>query len=818
MPQSSTARSPALGSLGAGIFLTSLGVLLLEVALTRIFSFTIWYHFAYLTISVALLGFGAAGSILAAYPGLLDDPAKLLRRSCLLAGVGVIIALVVVSAVPLDPLSVLRDRAQLLNLIIYYVVVTIPFLASGFAIAGTLTIAPERVARLYFYDLVGAGLACFLVVPLIWWLGTPTTVALSTAAFAIAAIAYTSRPSARLVAAAVVVAIAGVAIGTRVDFTPGRNKFISIHMATGARPVFHRWTPINRVDAVAWDDAKQNTRTGYRDWGSSKKYDGPGLNFRMIGYDGDSCASMYRFDGDPKELEWFHHHVFKAPYVVKPEPEVLIIGVGGGTDILNAIANRAKRIVGIELNPITVELGKRDYADYNGGIFNRPEVTMIAAEGRNYLRSHSDTYDMIEINSVDTLSALSSGAYVLSESYLYTSDAVSDYLAHLKPGGVFAMAMGDFNVPGQPARHTVRLLSNVRRALLERGVTRPETHVAVIGSREGVAMAHTLVKTEPFTPEEIQRLDAFVAAEDFTFWTRPDKRVEHDAATILWADDAERDRFYDTADLNFRATTDESPFFFNFYKWTSLARHSGELDAARTFATGQIVLVIMLLQSLIFASLLILAPLLRLRGALSDVPRLIGYVLYFVALGLGFILLEISFIQRFVLYLGYPTYALSVVLFSLLSFTGLGSYFSGRIDIPERTLPRLWIALAVLSVAYLVGLPPFFGVTLGAGLAVRIAISIALLAPLGIVLGMFFPLGIRMVTEVSRQFVPWAWAINGCATVVGTILAVIAGITWDFRGVTLLALAIYGAGVAGALWARGARVSAVAEPRAAHSA
>ncbi len=560
------------------------------------------------------------------------------------------------------------------------------------------------------------------------------------------------------------------------------------------------------MDAVQWNEIKQNARTGYRDWGSSKRYDGPGSHFMMIGYDGDSCASMYRFGGDKKELEWFHHHVFKAPYLLRERPEVLIIGVGGGTDILNAIANDASRIVGVELNPVTVWLGKGPYAEYSGGIFNRPEVTMVAAEGRNYLRSHPGSYDIVEINSVDTLSALSSGAYVLSESYLYTADAVVDYLAHLKPGGVFAMAMGDFNVPGHQARHTLRLLANARRALHERGVASPERHVAVIASLEGVAMAHTLVKNEPFTAEEISRLDAFVAREDFAYWQRPDRRIEHDAATVLWADDTEREAFYQSADLNLRATTDESPFFFNFYKWRSLARRAGELDSARTFATGQIVLVIMLVQSIVFATLLVLAPLVRLRRGLAGVPRRAGYVLYFVALGLGFIFLEISFIQRFVLYLGYPTYALSVVLFSLLSFTGIGSYCAGRIRPPyERVLPALLAVLAALTVAYLVGLQLIFDATLGLALPMRIVIAVALLAPLGITLGMFFPLGVTMVAEVNRQFVPWAWGINGCATVVGTILAVIVAITWDFRGVSLLALAIYGAGVSGMLWARAAR-------------
>jgi hypothetical protein len=790
--------------LSRGIFCAAFGVLLLEVALTRIFSFTIWYHFAYLTISVALLGFGAAGSILAAFPTLLQQPSRLLRWSSVVAAAGVPVALLAVAALPLDPLSVLKEGQQFANLLVYYVVVSIPFLAGGVAVAGALSAAPERVTRLYFYDLVGAGLACLLVVPLIWTFGTPVAVSVSTVAFALAAIAYDPRPTPRAIALAASLAVLGLAVGSFVDFTPGRNKFISVHLASGAAPIFHRWTPINRVDAVAWDENQQTTRTGYRAWGDSKAYDGPGQHFRMIGYDGDSCASMYRFTGDRAELEWFLHHIFRAPYVVRNDrPEVLIIGVGGGTDILSAIANDAKRIVGVELNPVTIALGQGPYAEYNGGIFNRPEVTMVAAEGRHYLRSHEDRYDVIEINSVDTLSALSSGAYVLSESYLYTADAVNDYLAHLRPQGVFAMAVGDFNTEAWRPRHTLRLLSNVRQALLERGVSDPRKHVVVIASREGLAMAHTLVKNEPFTAEEMARLDAWVDAEGFDYWQRPDTRVAHDAARILWDDDEGREAFYRAEDLNFRATTDESPFFFNFYKWRKLWRRSNELDAARTFATGQIVLVLMLLQSLAFAALLILAPLIRLRKGLQGIPRRGGYVLYFLALGLGFIFLEISFIQRFVLYLGYPTYALSVVLFSLLSFTGIGSFCAGGVmrSAPHRALPWLLAVLVAVTGAYLVGLTPTFNATLGLALPWRIAIAVILLAPLGLILGMFFPIGITIVASVHDRFVPWAWGINGCATVVGTILAVIVAITWSFTVVSVLALAIYALGVGGMLWA-----------------
>ncbi len=808
-----TPQGPARArpNLAAGIFFTSFGVLLLEIALTRIFSFTIWYHFAYLTISVALLGFGSAGSMLVAFPTLLDDPSRLMRRACTWAAIGVVLVIAVVSAVPLEPLAVLRDRRELVNLVVYYVVVTVPFLASGFAVAGVLSVAPERVARLYFFDLVGAGLACLLVAPLIWWLGTPVVVALSATAFALAALVFAVRPSVTLTVAAAGAAVLAVVLATRVEFRPAATKWISAHYFVGAQSIYHRWTPINRVDVVAWDEAKQDTSSSYRTWGVSPKFQGPAPNFRMIGYDGDSCAVMYHLNGDPKQLEFLQHHVLRVPYLNHEHPDVLIIGVGGGADVLNAVGNHAHRIVGVELNPVTVALDTGPYDAYTGGIFTRPEVTMVAAEGRHYLRSHDDRYDVIEINGVDTLSALSSGAYVLSESYLYTTDAVGDFLAHLKPGGVFAQAVSDLDIPEMRPRHAFRLASNVRRALLARGVAAPERHVVMVANRSEIPLIHTLVKNEPFTPEEIARLDAYVEAEGFVFWQRPDRRVAHDAARIFWADDAEREAWYGGEDLNLRATTDESPFFFSFYKWLRLPRRAREVDAARTLATGQIVLAIMLVQSMVSAVVLILAPLLRVRGRGRPVPRRAGYLAYFVALGVGFIFLEISFIQRFVLYLGYPTYALSVVLFSLLTFTGIGSFASGLLQRPdERALRRGLVVLACIVTAYLLGLKPLFDTTLGASLPVRVAISIALLAPLGIVLGTFFPIGVTMVAAMDRHLVPWAWAANGCATVVGTILAVILAITFDFRLVTLAALAVYTAGVTAISWARRAPSTAPA--------
>lgn len=784
----------------AGIAAAAGAVLMLEIGLTRVFSYTIWYHFAYLTISVALLGFGASGSVLSAWPSL-RERRGLLSWCVILCQLGILFCLVVVDATSLDPLSIATDPLQLLRLLLYYIAVAAPFFAGGFLIAVPLQTYATFVSRLYFWDLVGAGLACGSIVPLIWWLGTPVATALSTVVLAFAAWAY-AEPGIRLrqTALAGVVAVLAVGFAATAAFAPASTKFVQKLLGQPNAMLAHsRWTPINRVDVVSFDPPQE---TGsYLNWGISPLYRGGAPAYYMIGNDGHSCAVMYNWDGDFSSLDFLQHHVLRVPYLLLDRPEVVAIGLGGGVDVLNALRNRARSVVGVEINPVTVHAGRYIFREFNGNILNHPNVETVVAEGRSFLRSRDAKYDLVEINSVDTLSALFTGAYVLSESFLYTADAVEDYLDHLKPGGIFAMAVGDIVAPGVLPRHTLRLASIVRRALERRGVEHPARHVMIVGSGGGLPFTHTLVKDDPFTPEEVAAVEAFVLQERFKFWHRPDRNLQTLAAKILTWPSGRLEEFYGRQQLNLTPTTDESPFFFNFYKWRTLARAAtySFLAYDRTLATGQIVLVIMLLQSVVFSGLLIFLPLRRVplaRGGRTS--QHLSLLVYFTALGAGFILIEISFIQRFVLFLGYPTYSLTVVLLSLLVSTGFGSLLTERVQSDfERALPvRLGLLLGLVTL-YLVGIPRLFDSLLGAPLAFRIGVSMALLVPLGLLLGSFFPLGVRMAERVNPRLVPWGWAVNGCATVVGTLVAVMVGMTWSFTAVTVAAIGIYALGVGG---------------------
>jgi len=287
-----------------------------------------------------------------------------------------------------------------------------------------------------------------------------------------------------------------------------------------------------------------------------------------------------------------------------------------------------------------------------------------------------------------------------------------------------------------------------------------------------------------------------VAAMGFQVWAMPGMEGSALHTRYIATPPAERDAFRRTLPLVITPTSDDNPFFFNFYTWASLPKHLGAIDVGHTEATGQLILATMLVVAVVLSVALILAPLFAFQRQGLDTQGRWGFILFFTAIGLGFILIEISFVQKFVLFLGYPTYSLTVVLCALLTSSGIGSYLTGRMQsAPEQRLLPLLAALAAVCVSYLLLLTPLFHTFLGSPFAVRVAIASITLVPLGLVMGMFFPSGIQLVRRANPLFVPWAWAVNGCASVVGTILAVILAMSNGFHFVTGLALAIYAIGV-----------------------
>ena len=576
-------------------------------------------------------------------------------------------------------------------------------------------------------------------------------------------------------------------------FETGRDKFIAPFAESGTAYETH-WSAIFRTDLIGSAEG-EITEGGYRVSGASPRFEGPSPPYRVIFHDGAAAALMYGVaDGELAPFEMFRHHVLTTPYLLVDEPEVLVIGVGGGADIVNALVNGARSVRGIELDPFTVELIRERHGGFTGGLFDRDDATLVVSEGRHFLRSTEDRFDLIQLTGVDTLAALSSGAYILAENYLYTAEAFGEYLARLRPGGVLSVAAIDHHPGLGYSRHALRFGSLAFEALKRRGVARPQDHIAVVSEGQGRALFEVLVRLEPFRADEIARLERFLADEGLEPWYLPGReRAQVPAFRTLFEGAAGGGASYlDKTFLDLSAPTDDRPFFFSFYKWRHLFDHRDEIDPGHLLATGQLVLVLILGVAIVFSVGAIALPLLRSRGDARDLPGRAGFLGYFAALGAGFIFAEISFVQRFLLFLGYPTYSLTVILFSFLTAAGAGAAWSGRLpDDPRRVLPALVALLTALVIGYAVVTPPLFRALLAAPFPVRVAVTFALCAPLGAVLGTFFPYGLRLVSAFSRDFSAWAWAVNGCLSVVGSVAAIMIATTFGFQVVLALVLAIY---------------------------
>jgi hypothetical protein len=437
--------------------------------------------------------------------------------------------------------------------------------------------------------------------------------------------------------------------------------------------------------------------------------------------------------------------------------------------------------------------------DVSDGFFRQPAVRLAAGDGRHFVRTTDDRFDLVQITAVDTLAAEFSGAYVLAENYLYTAEAFEEYLSHLAPGGILSIALGDLN-PDAP-RAAGRMVSVAWEALRARGIADPGRHIAVIDSR--MLYVEILVRAEPFDAAQVARLAAHAARMQFAPLWLPGGTGHPVYRRLVEATGAERERLLAELPFLVGPTTDDDPFFFSFFRWRDLF-DPGTLTPAHTTALGQIVLGALLVTLSALGAVFVLAPLLVRRRQVRGAGRAaVGILVYFLAVGIGFMLFEISFIQRFVLFLGYPTYSLTVTLFALLVFLGCGSFLSRRWVGRERVaLPVAVCLIAALALFYIEGLAGLQARFLGSSLMVRAAVTTAVIAPLGLVLGLFLPLGIRQAAAVHADLIPWAWGVNGCASVTGGVLAVVLATSFGFRTVWILSIVVYALGVAALLLAK----------------
>ena len=787
------------------IFLISLATILLEVSYTRVFSFKLVYYFTYLIIGISLLGLGAGGVFVAVSRRLRHTPpARLVSTCSFVAAAAVLLGYLVVAGTHLNAFELVASAAahhfsvalpDLARLTLICAALFTPFFAAGLAVATVFSTQTQRINRLYFADLLGAGLGCAVSVPLMRAISPPGCIQLAGLFFSLAAVRPAAArfrslliPIAPLAAALLLVTLVPSLLP---DPVPDRIKTMSDEHIR-RKVVFSRWSPVFRVDVVPLSEALPAIS------GLPAGSPPEGL---LLGHDGAWGSILMRFDGDVSSLGRYDTNERSYPFkVLAPAPRVVIIGAAGGNEILASLYYHAAHVTAVELNPVTISLLTTQFRDYSGRLAEDGRVTLVNAEGRAFLRSHPEHYDLIWFVAPDSYAAMnaaSAGAFVLSESYLYTAEMIVEALDHLTPDGVVCAQFGEFEFERKPNR-TVRYLSTAREGFRRLDIEDFGRHVLVATSSGWVFSASTiLLKRSPFTEDDVRRFventavlpDAMVRHA----WTRPDG--DDPVGKVISLPEPALKALYREYPFDVRPVTDDAPFFWHFVPFLRSGMRIGNPEGG----LGERLLQLLLAVATVFALAFLLAPLVMIRDQWRLIPYKAKAAVYFAALGVGFMFLEVTLIQKLTLFLGYPTYSLTVTLFALLLSTGVGSLVSETYTAPRhRLLGLLAGSLGLLVLFYAYGLAPLLHRGFGWPFGVRVAVAIVLLAPLGLCLGAFMPLGLRAVAAVTphrEAFVAWAWAVNGFFSVVASILSTILSMTVGFNAVMLTALAVYLIGI-----------------------
>jgi hypothetical protein len=758
-------------SLLAGLFLVCLANMLLEIVVTRLFSAMMFYHFTFLAVALALFGIAASGVyVFVSGERLAGDVRGEMAKATRRFAICTLLAVAYAMANPMDIIIVTGSNAipaftsrQAWQLIFLVGITALPFFYAGLVVSLALSYLRQDTNRVYAWDLAGAAAAALLIGVVLSLVGGPTAVLVALALALVAAALFEGKGTARWWWAAAGVGLVVVNLAVPLIRVP-TTKGVKVEATR-----FERWNAFSRVTV---DD----TRTIKIDASAATHVEdlrtlAPGLQAREISALG---------------------HAMFAP----PAASALIIGPGGGRDVLHALSAGVGHVTGVEINPIIAEqIMKGEYREVSGGLYLDPRVTIVVDDGRSFVRRSEERYDVVQASLVDTWAATAAGAFALTENALYTVEAFDDYLDHLTDRGIVTITRWHTGAGGE----TARLLLLAAAALEDHGVPAGQARKHMIYARQN-GLGTMILKRTPITPEELARVETVCKANGFTVEVSPTSAADHPLARYL--DQGPYSELVDRAPENLRPPTDDRPFFFYFKKAGDLFRPTGLMNDPGLW------ILISLGSVLVLAVAFVIAPLVlhwRRHAAGSATGGHGGVLAYFGLVGLAFMIVEIALLQRFTLFLGHPSYSLVVILFSLLVSTSAGAYLSSRIAVAGlgRVMWIAGIALAVLSAVGGFVLPSVLHALIGASLPVRAILTVALVAPSGVLMGVMVPSIVRILAGAESSLVPWGWGVNGATSVIGTVIATVIAIYGGFTTTFMVgAIAYLAAGILGASIAR----------------
>lgn len=781
-----------------GIALTTLAILADEVITARVLSVVTWYHLAFFVVSLAMLGMTVAALSVYLRPRrfagergarAIVDHAAWFGASLAASHLGLLLLRV--------PTDLGLDAMSLATLVATSLLCALPFYYSGVVVVLCLARVELPIGRLYGADLVGAGAGCLAALGLMTWLDPTSALFLLGAAGVGAAWCFARAfglAPRRLDVATGFALLAAAALNgafypdlLRVDHAKGR--------AVGRGLLLDRWNSHSRVTA------RPPVESEPQYWGAGRGAPAPPVRQVPIRIDAGAFTSATGFDGDAGKLSWLRYDVTSAAYGVRTPRDVLVIGSGGGRDLLTALAAGAERVVGVEINGLILDLLRGPLGEF-ARLAGDPRVTLVHADGRNYLATRAEEYDLVQMSLVDTSASTAAGAMTLTENGLYTIEAWRLFLDRLRPEGMVSVSR--WYAAGR-ASELGRLVAMAVAALLEDGSERPRQHLLVATAGD---LGTLVVGRRPFDDAAIGAFRAAAEEHGFDILVAPGTPIGDRTLARIAGSRSLDELAAATRDpvLELEPATDDRPFFFNMLRPRAWLGRSAEVEFAGPGVIGGNKRAAATLLAVLAATGLCVVAGIVVPLALTGVPsgpaarHFTASSVYFSLIGLGFMLMEIGLMQRFSVLLGHPAYSLAVTLTGVIAAAGLGSFLSG--SIPARAVGRRSLPLAALAaalLAFVATIQPLTDAALAWPLVVRAALVLAVCLPLGLLAGCAFPLGVRALgdpAEKSPAMIAWMWGLNGAFGVFGSVLAILVSMAWGISRCFLVAALLYAAAAA----------------------
>jgi hypothetical protein len=771
----------------AGIFLISLATLLLEFTMTRVLSVSLWYHFAFMIISVALLGFGVSGVAFTLSKKLREyKTEKLLTILSMCFGASVIVCFLIINLIPFDPFSLFSDSVQFFYLPVYYLLITIPFFFSGLIISILLSKFKSEVSKLYFFDLLGAGLSCFAFVILMPEFGGNGIIVFIAGFGFIASMIFSFKNHKTLMIISFVLMAIGFSFlidkDARLPISVTQNKIYGNYIYS--RPdlkVFSGWNTISKIDVMKDEEPSP---------------DGYDVNLAIID-EGNATTNI--------------PNVKRLPPLTKPADasnlafacgkdsidRVFILGSGGGGEVLVSLYHNANEVIGVEINGLLNELISNKLVYWTGPLIkNNKNVKIITDDARSVIRSDKVLNDVIISAHTISSSAVSSGAMSMVENYIMTKEAVKDYLNHLKSDGVIYISRPETQVP--------KLITTFKIAGKELGIKDDKKNFIIFKrplndfEESKSFMAGIVYKKNGFNDLDVinVRYESSMLSLDIEY--DPLGNQEGIYKELVESNDIEN---IIKGKPNLIPATDDKPFFddnfgFGNFNWANVketfSQNNKAILALKDEPVAEVTLVAMLIQIVLISLLFLIIPFIFMKKETENKFEK-KYLIYFALLGLGYIMLQIAMIQKFTLFLGQPVYTMLTVIATMLVASGIGSKYSILINTKTQRHKILFLFVIIGIYSILLGLlnPVIFSALSGAGIIIRIIISIILIFPLGFFMGMPFPIGISLIQDNENKYIPLAWAINGFFSVIGTVITMILAMILGFKIVFIISGIFY---------------------------